>query len=77
MINNIVFPSFVRQTLYVGFPGPADRVDILRAVTRNGTRPSLSADVDLGAVGADPRCEGFSGADMTALVREASMAALR
>jgi hypothetical protein len=37
----------------------------------------LGPDVELGTVGADPRCEGFSGADMTALVREASMAALR
>jgi ribosome biogenesis ATPase len=61
----------------VGFPGPADRVDILRAVTRNGTRPRLASDVQLEAVGADPRCHGFSGADMTALVREASMSALR
>jgi ribosome biogenesis ATPase len=69
--------GFYVQTLYVGFPGPVDRVDILRAVTRGGTRPSLGADVDLAALGSDPRCEGFSGADMTALVREASMAALR
>jgi SpoVK/Ycf46/Vps4 family AAA+-type ATPase len=37
----------------------------------------LGPDVDLSTVGEDPRCEGFSGADMTALVREASMAALR
>jgi hypothetical protein len=35
----------VEQTLYVGFPSAVDRVDILRAVTRGGTRPRLGTNV--------------------------------
>ena len=35
------------------------------------------SDVDLQKIGSDPRCDGYSGADMSALVREASMSALR
>ena len=34
-------------------------------------------DVDLQEIGSDPRCDGYSGADMSALVREASMSALK
>merc|ERR1719509_687991 len=52
-------------------------MDILKALTKNGTKPSLEPDVDLAAIGRDQRCEGFSGADMSALVREASMSALK
>ena len=58
-----------------------------KRVTRIGTLSDLSmiydilsrsgADVDLGRIGRDGRCDGFSGADMSALVREASMAALK
>ena len=37
----------------------------------------LDSSVSLTLLGRDRRCEGFSGADMSALVREASMAALK
>ena len=73
----VLRPGRLDKTLYVGFPGPAGRVEVLEAITRGGTRPTLGPGVTLAALGLDPRCEGFSGADMSNLVREASMAALR
>ena len=47
-----------------------DRVEILRALTKDGTRPRLGPGVDLAQLGADTRCEGFSGADVGNLVRQ-------
>ena len=37
----------------------------------------MDPNVDLENVATDPRCEGFSGADLSALVREAGLCALR
>merc|ERR550519_257051 len=73
----VLRPGRLDKILYVGFPTPPDRTDILKALTKNGTKPSLESDVDLATIGLDKRCEGFSGADMSALVREASMSALK
>ncbi|TRY91627.1 hypothetical protein DNTS_021770 [Danionella cerebrum] len=42
-----------------------------------GTKPCLEADVDLKEIAHDARCDGFTGADLSALVREASVSALR
>merc|ERR1711911_125449 len=56
------------KILYVGFPKPQDRVDILRALTKNGTKPKLALDVDLEAVGQDSRLDGYTGADLSSLV---------
>ena len=44
------------------------------AATRRAT---LSEDVDLEIIGRDARAEGFSGADLAAVVRDAGLAALR
>jgi len=73
----VLRPGRLDKILYVGFPGPRDRVEILRALTKNGTKPELGRGVSLAQVGEDERCEGFSGADVGNLVREASMNALR
>jgi len=73
----VLRPGRLDKILYVGFPGPRDRVEILRALTKNGTKPMLGSGVSLTMVGEDSRCEGFSGADVGNLVREASMNALR
>jgi len=73
----VLRPGRLDKILYVGFPGPRDRVEILRALTKDGTRPSLGSGVSLKLVGEDKRCEGFSGADVGNLVREASMIALK
>jgi len=73
----VLRPGRLDKILYVGFPGPRDRVEILRALTKNGTKPVLGSGVSLTMVGEDSRCDGFSGADVGNLVREASMNALR
>ena len=58
----------------VGLPSAEARVDILRVRAR---RTPLADDVDLEAVALSAACDGFSGADLAALVREAAMAALQ
>lgn len=50
------------------------RAEILSTHAR---RLQLAPDVNLEKVAQDPRCEGFSGADLAALLREAGTAALR
>jgi ribosome biogenesis ATPase len=67
-------PGRLDKLLYVQLPSAAERAAILRKHLR---RTPLSADVDVVAVAADPRAEGFSGADVAALCREATLQALR
>ncbi|TPX51318.1 hypothetical protein SeMB42_g01964 [Synchytrium endobioticum] len=67
-------PGRLDKCLYVDVPLPSERSEILKTLT--GKTP-LSPEVNLEAVGLDARCDGFSGADLAALVREASVCALR
>ncbi|KAI8824057.1 ribosome biogenesis ATPase RIX7 [Fimicolochytrium jonesii] len=67
-------PGRLDKALYVDLPDASERYDILTAVAR---RTPLAPDVDLRSVAGDARCDGFSGADLAALVREAAVAALR
>ncbi|XP_068597171.1 nuclear valosin-containing protein-like [Brachionichthys hirsutus] len=73
----VLRPGRLDKTLYVGLPPPADRLAILLTITKGGTKPELEADVSLEDVASDERCDCFSGADLSALVREASVNALR
>lgn len=73
----ILRPGRLDKTLFVGLPPPADRVAILKTITKNGTKPPLDEDVDLEAIANDLRCNCYTGADLSALVREASLCALR
>ncbi|OBS60225.1 hypothetical protein A6R68_08652, partial [Neotoma lepida] len=73
----ILRPGRLDKTLFVGLPPPADRVAILKTITKNGTKPPLDEDVNLEAIGNDLRCNCYTGADLSALVREASLCALR
>ncbi len=70
-------PGRLDKILYVGLPNEDDRADIMFALTKSGTKPKLASGVDLAKIARSPRCEGFSGADLAALVREASVAALK
>ena len=76
---DIIDPAMLRpgrldQLLLVPLPTPDDRLDILQTITR---KTPLAEDVDLRAIAMDPRCERFSGADLSNLVREASLTAIR
>ncbi|KAM5237590.1 nuclear valosin-containing protein-like isoform 2-T2 [Ctenodactylus gundi] len=73
----VLRPGRLDKTLFVGLPPPADRLAILKTITKNGSRPPLDADVSLEAIAVDCRCDCYSGADLSALVREASLCALR
>uniref|UniRef100_A0A673C2W7 AAA+ ATPase domain-containing protein n=1 Tax=Sphaeramia orbicularis TaxID=375764 RepID=A0A673C2W7_9TELE len=73
----ILRPGRLDKTLYVGLPPPADRHAILVTITKGGTKPHLDQDVSLEEIANDERCDCFTGADLTALVREASVNALR
>ncbi|RKP10066.1 ribosome biogenesis ATPase RIX7 [Thamnocephalis sphaerospora] len=67
-------PGRLDKLLYVELPVAAERLEILRTLSR---KTPLAADVSLQSVAEDARCEGFSGADLASLVREAGVAALR
>ncbi|KAJ6596768.1 ribosome biogenesis ATPase RIX7 [Mycena sp. CBHHK59/15] len=71
----MVRPGRLDKLLYVDLPGGRERAEIVRTLVRG---------VPLGDGGAheverlvDERCEGYSGADLAALVREAGVSALR
>ncbi|KFD52730.1 hypothetical protein M513_06386 [Trichuris suis] len=79
---DIVDPAMLRpgrldKILYVGLPNVRDRISILNAITKNKQIPLMGEDVDFAQIAADKRCTSFSGADLQALVREASVEALR
>lgn len=67
-------PGRLDKQLMVELPSPEERVSILKTVTRNSP---LSADVDLVSIAHDERCRNFSGADLSALTREAAVCALK
>ncbi|CAK9821338.1 Nuclear valosin-containing protein-like [Anthophora retusa] len=73
----VLRPGRLDKILYVDLPTTADRVDILRALTKNATKPKLAADVNLEEIGYNSKCDGYSGADLAALIREAGIEALR
>lgn len=44
---------------------------------QNATKPKLAADVNLEEIGYNNKCDGYTGADLAALIREAGIEALR
>ena len=76
---DIIDPAMLRpgrldKLLYVPLPDHNDRSSILETITKN---LKLDKDIDLGKINGDKRMEGFSGADIAALVREAQLHALK
>lgn len=69
----VLRPGRLDKILYVGLPEAHDRIDILRALTR--TKPPLADDVDLEEISLIT--EGFTGADLDGLIRQASLQALK
>lgn len=70
-------PGRLGKLLYVPLPVKEERVSILKALTRNIAIDRSPGGVDLDAIGRSERTEGFSGADLAALVREAGIAVVR
>ena len=76
---DIIDPAMLRpgrldKLLYVPLPDYEDRCSILETITKNLV---LSTDVDFKKINDDKRMEGFSGADIAALVRESQLHALK
>lgn len=71
----VLRPGRLDKILYVGLPEQSDRLDILRALTKRGTEPTLAADVSLDDLSV--RTDSFTGADLAGLVRQASLQALK
>ncbi|KAI9104105.1 ribosome biogenesis ATPase RIX7 [Phlyctochytrium arcticum] len=70
----MIRPGRLDKPLYVDLPTAPERLEIFKAITR---KTPLAADLNLEEVAYHPKCEGFSGADLAALVREATMGAIR
>eukprot|EP00981_Chlorochromonas_danica_P013765 scaffold6852_cov215-Ochromonas_danica.AAC.2 len=74
-------PGRLGNLLYVPLPMPSERESILRALTRKVAlkeqSPECEEGVNLTTVAYDSRCDGFSGADLSALVREAGLAVVK
>ncbi|KAH6763581.1 cell division cycle 48C [Perilla frutescens var. hirtella] len=66
-------PGRFDKLLHVPLPSPEERGMILKALARD--KP-IDAKVDLMTLGKDDACENFSGADLTALMKEAATAAI-
>ena len=76
---DIIDPAMLRpgrldKLLNVPLPSPEDRVSILKTCVK---KVPLADDVNLIEIANNPQCEGYSGADLAALTREAQLCALR
>ena len=70
---DIIDPAMLRpgrldKLLYVPLPSREERQQILETLIK---KLPMADNIDLGAIAHSDRCEGFSGADLSALVREA------
>ncbi|KAL3095293.1 hypothetical protein niasHS_007392 [Heterodera schachtii] len=79
---DIVDPAITRpgrfdKILFVDFPSPSERADILQKATKNGTHPRISPSVRFDAFASNSSLDFFTGADLVALVHEATLCALR
>lgn len=71
----VLRPGRLDKILYVGLPLEKDRFEILMALTKNKTKPPLSEDVHLEQIAL--ATNGYTGADLAGLVRQASLQALK
>lgn len=69
-------PGRLDKTLFIELPNYEEKLDIMRTLLRSNSTP-LSTDFDIERIMSDDRCRNFSGADIAALVREASVLALK
>lgn len=71
----VLRPGRLDKILYVGLPEVSDRVDILKALTKNGSKPELGDDVNFEEIAT--LTNGYTGADLAGLVRQASLQTLK
>ncbi|KAK6137968.1 hypothetical protein DH2020_028289 [Rehmannia glutinosa] len=73
MDRAVLRPGRFGKLMYVPLPSPDERGMILKALAR---KKPIDVNMDLMALGKDSACENLSGADLSALMNEAAMAAL-
>ncbi|CAL0302755.1 unnamed protein product [Lupinus luteus] len=73
MDRAVLRPGRFGKLLYVPLPSADERVLILKALAR---KKPIDGSVDLSAIARMEACENLSGADLSALINEAAMAAL-
>jgi ribosome biogenesis ATPase len=76
---DIIDPAMLRpgrldKLLYVPLPTKDDRHSILLTCSK---KLPINEDVDMKIIAYSEHCEGFSGADLSSLIREAQMSALK
>lgn len=69
-------PGRLDKTLYIELPSGNERCEILKTIVSANKTP-IAPEIDLRSIAFDSRCENFSGADLSFLVREASVLALK
>lgn len=69
-------PGRLGTSVFIDLPTADERVEILKALYKKAL-PFADVDVDLDEVARDPRCGGYSGADLGNLHQAAAVAALR
>lgn len=72
----MIRPGRLDKTLYIELPTAPERAEILKTLVRENATP-LDPSVNLVAIARDERCRNFSGADLSSLVREAGVLALK
>lgn len=72
----MVRPGRLDKLLYVDLPSASERWEILKTHTKRTPIPTECMD-DIKLIVESSDCDGFSGADIAALVREAATSALR
>ncbi|KAI3613605.1 ribosome biogenesis atpase rix7 [Moniliophthora roreri] len=70
-------PGRLDKLLYVDLPTPPERAEIVRTMVQRRNVPISPPIEDIETLVKSDRCDGYSGADLAALVREAGVAALR
>lgn len=71
----VLRPGRLDKILYVGLPDQNDRQEILQALTKEGSEPTLAEDVKMDELAT--HTDSFTGADLAGLVRQASLQALK
>ncbi|KAI9145503.1 P-loop containing nucleoside triphosphate hydrolase protein [Paraphysoderma sedebokerense] len=75
MIDDAVLrPGRLDQLIYVPPPTTIDRQDILEVLSK---RTKLASDIDLSILAKEENTAGFRGADLSVLIRESAVGALR
>ncbi|CAK9441637.1 uncharacterized protein LODBEIA_P55050 [Lodderomyces beijingensis] len=69
-------PGRLDKTLYIELPTPEERFEILKTIVAANNSP-IDQDVNLYDIAHDERCRNFSGADLSSVVKEAAVGALR